>query len=337
MGTADVNWMLGASVQSGAALVAIVGGILGSRFVSLDAERQAANRRLSDVRKRRETAEADEAAAIAAWTKLRVEYLLDRDEVYKVVNLAGRDAPSAEQALEPAEIRQAGVPIEALERHLQLIHSEMQQAVSELKDMIPEQEDLPVWDEFRRSFRIDPIHDGTWAWVYDEIADVREETVRERRIAEAKARGGLAGIVASSTRISPRHLVKNSVDTAQVEEAAADAKRRDCASKRSVLEAEEALAIDHANAAVPPAGFKLALSVLAYVAVSTIAFPLALMVAAPMTLPLWLRVVVALAFLSGLLVLFRYLHAYAEVLRTGVSDHAMPSSLAKLLTRRATT
>ena len=35
---ADVNWLLSAMAQSGAALVAIVGGLLGSRYVALDAE-----------------------------------------------------------------------------------------------------------------------------------------------------------------------------------------------------------------------------------------------------------------------------------------------------------
>ncbi|MCX6395971.1 MAG: hypothetical protein NTV23_05755 [Propionibacteriales bacterium] len=50
MATADVNWMLSSSVQSGSALVAIIGGLLGSRYVALDAEQRAAERRLVEVR-----------------------------------------------------------------------------------------------------------------------------------------------------------------------------------------------------------------------------------------------------------------------------------------------
>lgn len=50
MASADVNWMLSSSVQSGSALVAIVGGLLGSRYVALDAEQRAAERRLVEAR-----------------------------------------------------------------------------------------------------------------------------------------------------------------------------------------------------------------------------------------------------------------------------------------------
>lgn len=50
MSTADVNWMLSSSVQSGSALVAIVGGLLGSRYVALDAEQRATERRLVEAK-----------------------------------------------------------------------------------------------------------------------------------------------------------------------------------------------------------------------------------------------------------------------------------------------
>lgn len=170
MATADVNWMLSSSVQSGSALVAIVGGLLGSRYVALDAEQRAAERRLVEAR---------EVLAVARRTGA---------EPTTVLRLEG------------------------------------------------------------------------------------EETAASRNLARTRR----------------------------------------------------------------PAGFGLALEVLAYIAVTAILVPLAMMVADPEHLPLADRLVVAIGFASGVLLLFRYLFVYAAVLGTHSERTVMPRHVLGLLrpTRR---
>lgn len=70
--TADVNWLLSTEVQSGAALVAIVGGLLVTRLASLSGERMFLRRAIRDAQA--ELAQAQEAqdAGRAELDRLRV-------------------------------------------------------------------------------------------------------------------------------------------------------------------------------------------------------------------------------------------------------------------------
>ena len=55
----------------------------------------------------------------------------------------------------------------------------------------------------------------------------------------------------------------------------------------------------HFEEAAQPEGFVLALSVLTYLAITSIALPMILMIGGRPGLPLWVRVGVAVLFLSG--------------------------------------
>ena len=72
MANTDVNSVLSSSVQSGAALVAIVGGLLGSRFVALDAEQRAARRRLTEARSLLAAARNAELHDPGSWNVLQL-------------------------------------------------------------------------------------------------------------------------------------------------------------------------------------------------------------------------------------------------------------------------
>lgn len=99
------------------------------------------------------------------------------------------------------------------------------------------------------------------------------------------------------------------------------------------LEAEEAAATKILARTGRPAGFGLALEVLAYIAGTAILIPLAMMVWEPEHLPLGARLVVGLGFGSGVLLLFRYLFVYAAVLGSHSDRTVMPVHLAGLLAR----
>lgn len=327
MKTADVNWLLAACVQSGAALVAIVGGILGARFVSLDAERQAAQRRFEEVEARVNTARAASAEADDALEQLLCKDLLDCDAVYEAVARSQPDGPSLDSVLEPAQLRELPIAKEPLEARVALINTEMNKAVSTLTETMPAQSDdrWPMWEEYRRTFRLDPRHDGVWEWIYNELADKLEEEAAERR----RERGGIAGLLGS--RISPRRIsgppAPDPIPAARQHAAAARA-------ESLTLSTELSVAREHVELSTPPSGFGLAIQTLMSVALTTIALPLALLIAGPMALPLWLRLVVGLLFAAGVIILLRYLQVYARVLTRGTPRDRLPDHVWQLVRRK---
>src|SRR3954452_21681256 len=83
--TADVNWLLSSLAQSTAALIAIVGGLLVSRYVSLHAEQSAAGRRVDDLDRRVAAATQRLQDARADIDRHEVADLLERDAIYELV------------------------------------------------------------------------------------------------------------------------------------------------------------------------------------------------------------------------------------------------------------
>jgi hypothetical protein len=102
----------------------------------------------------------------------------------------------------------------------------------------------------------------------------------------------------------------------------------------AALEAEQSAARAHLASVVEPEGFGLALTVLLYMATVTIGIPMVLMVPSPLSLPMWLRAVVALLFLSGVALLLRYLFVYANYLSSGGHRTSLPNNAWGLLRRR---
>ena len=95
---ADVNWLLSAITQSAAALIAIVGGLLVSRYVSLHAEQQGARRRADDLRRRQGEAEARLTAHEREFDLYYVDEFLDDDDVFETI-LRGTGEATVEQVL----------------------------------------------------------------------------------------------------------------------------------------------------------------------------------------------------------------------------------------------
>lgn len=82
---ADVNWLLSAITQSAAALIAIVGGLLVSRYVSLHAEQQGARRRADDLMRRESEANEQLRDRQREFDLYYVDDFLDDDKVFEAV------------------------------------------------------------------------------------------------------------------------------------------------------------------------------------------------------------------------------------------------------------
>lgn len=299
-GTADAAVLLTSIVQAGAALVAIVAGLLGSRYVAMHGERQAAQRRLADVQRRLAAATARRDAADDALVDRAVRHLLDHDYVYETITQSGATSPPLlDDVLEGLDSDGEGLPREALQAHLELLTEEIRRAFDEIEPAMGRLGHRHAWAAFRRAAQLQPKHHDSWEWVYRQMA-------RERRM-RVSVLGGmpdLSGVITPIPVTVPGSSTRERLRSA-VEEAERDV---------LFLQAEEHAAREHLADSGQPEGFGLALSVLTYLAATSIAIPSGFLVFAQVALPAWGRVAFVAAFLSGVALLLWYLVVYAQYL-----------------------
>ena len=331
MQVADVNWMLSSMVQSGAALVAIVGGLLGSRYVALDAEQQAARRRLDQIEARLTSTRTWARNAGEELDNFRVRRVLDRAACYEAIFDSGGQI-TIDELLDETQLDDKDVPRDALESRFEILRDEVVLAKQTLRPLIGELDGAGDWAAVRRSHKIETRHDDAWEWTYKHILDLLERARRERERMSTYPFGGLVGLVP----ISP---IFNAVDAAAMKTISPGTASRLVTAKESAdsevthLEGELRAAWTHVDDVAQPEGFGLALSVLAYISLVSIAIPTGLMISGPTVLPQWSRILVALLFFSGVGLLLRYLFVYAAYLGKRSDREALPKSILGLLRR----
>jgi hypothetical protein len=127
----------------GAAVVAIVGGLLVSRFVTLDSAQEGADRRVAELRTRLENATVDAEAATRELLHHDIEYALDDDAVYGALIESYFIDQSANPRVDvPMTILRELTDLDGLsEREVELvikqIAEEMTEALSRLILMVP--------------------------------------------------------------------------------------------------------------------------------------------------------------------------------------------------------
>jgi hypothetical protein len=330
MPIADVNWILSSTVQSGAALVAIVGGLLGSRYVALDAEQQAARRRLDQVKARLESARTRVTNAREGLDNFRVRGLLYRGKCYEAIYNSG-SRMTIDELLEETQLDDKDVPRDVLEEHFDLLRDEVGLAKKTLSSLIEEIGTTGDWSSFRRSHKIATSHDAAWKWTYDHVSEILKARRREE---EQKSRNpyDLRSLLHTPDMSKFANAAAMRTVWAGTESRLITAKE-DAESEVARLEGELHAASMHADDVAQPEGFSLALSVLAYISLVSIVIPTGLMIAGPIALPQWSRILVALLFLSGVGLLMRYLFVYAAYLRQPSKNKALPTSILGLLRR----
>lgn len=330
MPIADVNWILSSTVQSGAALVAIVGGLLGSRYVALDAEQQAARRRLDQVKARLESARTRVTNAREGLGNFGVRGLLDREECYEAI-FDSDSRMTIDELLEETQLDDKDVPRDVLEEHFYLLRDEVGLAKKTLSSLIDETGTTGDWGSFRRSRKSANSHYAAWKWTYDHVSEILKARRREE---ERKSRNTYDfGSVLNSADMS-RFTIPAAIRTVSAgTESRLITAKEDAESEVARLEGELRAASMHVDDVAQPEGFSLALSVLAYISVVSIVVPTGLMTLGPIALPQWSRILVALLFFSGVGLLMRYLFVYAAYLRQPSKIKALPTSIWGLLRR----
>lgn len=335
---ADVNWLLSALAQATAALIAIVGGLLVSRYVALHAEQQAAGRRVQDLARRE--AEADEALASAnsELAGYRVADALDDDRVFE--EIAARDfEPTVDGVLRAIEWDEAELDLSLLEAEIESVKAEMAESIQAIYPLVPVGTAFDRWPEFRRANGLKPGRNRLWSWVYDRACEERREEAESaaRQAREALGNSVLSNLLSarnfSLPTLSPavtaaRWTVQSQRELAQ--ERALEDRVAAAAAQVWALRQERRLAEETYDATRQPEGFGLALQVLSVLAVVGMGFPVVLMGLAVVTLPAWVRGGVIVMFFCGVALLLRFLFVYASFLREG-GRASLPRSIFGLL------
>lgn len=343
---ADVNWLLSSLAQSSAALVAIVGGLLVSRYVTLHAEQQAAGRRVADLKRRRAEVNARRESAQTAIDEYRVDGVLDNESVFEEITRRSFK-PSSDQVLAAADALDDNLAPDVLERRLEVLSREIASAVTTLGRLVPESEEQAKWDDFRRQHELPIGHRGAWSWVYERMSEDREETARKARLKSERSQrdrfSSLAGLAASQSLLD-LPIIRNPQVTAirrlanmQQEQSSMQRllSQRDTAEAEArQIEQARRLAEENYQSSRQPEGFTLALQVLTVMAILGIGVPVLVMGNGAQELPGWGRGAVIAAFFVGLALLLRFLFVYANYLSDGGRRDSLPSNVAGLLRRK---
>jgi hypothetical protein len=326
---ADVNWLLSSVTQSSAALIAIVGGLLVSRYVSLHAEQEAAARRMSDLARRSGEAQRrwDEAQRVI--DEYEVDEVLLKDDVYEVI-VRDRFAPTRDEVLRAAEAHEDEINLQVFDERLTELCSEARRARETLQIDVPAGSDHDDWDAFRRDKGYRIIEKGLWDWTYEQIVEQRQEEARSDSDPYSSLSLNLSSFVGPNPQLSAiRDLAMSQQEQAAIERLYAV--RDQAALEQRQLDEERRLASETYEAARQPEGFQLALEVLSTLALLGLAVPVGIMAAGPLTLPVWARVLVVAFFLLGVALLLRFLFVYARYLKGAMGRGRLPKHALGLL------
>lgn len=333
---ADVNWLLSALAQATAALIAIVGGLLVSRYVALHAEQQSASRRVQDLTRREQEADASLAKSRTDLARYRVVDALDDDRVFDEVSARGLET-TVDGVLRAIEWDDEELDPDLLSEELEAVRLEMTEAITVIHPLVPTSFNHESWSDFRRANSIVPVRRRLWEWVYEKVCEERRDEAETNASRSSNIFGSSMGRLMAAgaySAITPAALsaarwsVQSQLEMAKERELADRVAEREAEIR--ALRQERRLAEETYDATRQPEGFGLALQVLTFLATVGMGVPFIVMGFAPLTLPDWGRVTVIGLFFVGVSMLLRFLFVYAAFLREGGRD-TLPKSILGLL------
>lgn len=286
----DASWLFSTVAQSAAALVAIIGGLLAARLVTLASEREGLHRQRDQLRGEAEIVRAEleplQAAALAfarrRWRRRVAEQFLRERRIPESLPIP--KIASADDVTDWSH-----------------------ELWREIEGLFPR-----IEEHQRRSPRdrwsIEALRESgfdTRAADLELVDEILDELERERRAAAPRSRyaeltGGLAGI-------NPRSLLPAGTDYERQEQDRRVDKIAELEAEVRALSARADLADRQALLVSAPQSAKLGLWALAAFSVLGILFPIVLLACRPVPSGPWIRTIVVLAFLAGLSMVVGYI------------------------------
>jgi len=313
----DSGTLLTTCAVVGAAIVAIVGGLLVARFVTLDSAQEGADRRVAELERRLEHATDDAKVATKQLRDYDLDYALDNERVYDALiqsyrgdqseNLRARVAMPILRELTDLD----SFTDSEVEPAIMQIDVEMTTALSHLRAVVPEQEAQAQWSAFKRGRHLPVGNESVWLAAYEFISQAR------RSAAQKKGPTLMYGLNVPSLGVLPESTVR------RLGLHKRDARRRlqeffdEAKAEKSAVVRQLAIAREDRARIIKPKGLISGLLVLAYLAAVSIVLPVLLLTPAPATLSDTQAIIVSSFFLSGIVVLFVYMGWLASRLRDG--------------------
>ncbi|WP_307294998.1 hypothetical protein [Microbacterium natoriense] len=336
--TADVNWLLTSVAQGSAAMIAIVGGLLVSRYVGLHTEQEAAGRRVVELDARAKDAEQRIASAQDELAEFEADVVLHDTRVLEAL-LGG--PISVDEALARAGLAREGFDQTIFAGRITVVAAELSKAVRSMRGLIGEADSYPRWATFWAEHLELPVADAfVWEWAYEttctsivtrrtEAADTYARQVLLPKLLE---RQQIMATVRPNADVIHHGRLREQLHTATADSAAL---RAEASLARETLDASrQPSAVSRQPSAVSrqPEGFSLALQVLSVLAITGVAFPVVVMAFEVTSLTWGMRATVVVAFFASVGLLLRFLFAYASFLRAG-GRRRLPRTVLGLLWR----
>lgn len=296
----DPNWLLSSTAQSAAAMVAIIGGFLVSRLVTLSAERNTILQRLEDLRSRRTIKTIEHEEVHDARFAVSKSWFVERHLRNLVDDRGGADPESLLDTITVGSSRDEMRPV--AEHLVATIHSAFEAIeATYVGNSIPP----ATASELRQ--------DGLSIAAEDyEIFERVARSLNEQRTPRKSWETGLMAPNFPLASVKPAVVYQR--QDARV------TRETDLRSELRFIDKEIDLTSERLAGFTKPKGIAGAVLALTYLALAGIVFPIVLMAVRPVPDNFVSRVVVVLAFASGLVVLLCYFIAHARSLRPPKKD-----------------
>jgi hypothetical protein len=307
----DPSWLPSTVAQSTAALVAIVGGFMVSRFVSIDSEMTGARRRLEEAEQRHAVASEQKDQIQAAITRrLARDFLTDARRIDALI--ASETIPAAADLLATEDTT---LSIAELQPHVVEAFEAVEEA-RRIAEREPDAKDLPGWTTARRAARVsrddwDPIR----SCAYDKIVERKNAAARSREEREAHKNNPLAfrfGVPALTVPPFRARLPIVARDRSRMDRLRDQREQSD--RDVALSGAEVALARRAVDAIGRPRGLVWSLCVLTVLAALGLVIPVIELWGEPLAGDATDRLVTLVCFIVGLALLLGYFWIYAFVL-----------------------
>ena len=296
----DPNWLLSSTAQSAAAMVAIIGGFLVSRLVTLSAERNTILQRVEDLRSRRKIKTIEHEEVHDARFAVSKSWFVEKHLRNLVDDRGGADPESLLDTITVGSSRDEMRPV--AEHLVATIYSAFEAVeATYIGTLIPP----TTASELREGGLSIPVEDSG---IYESVA----RSVSERRSPRRSWEVNLSASMIPATSVRPAVVYQR--QDARV------ARETDLRSELRFINTEIDLTSERLAGFAKPKGVAGAVMALTYLALAGIVYPIVLMAVRPVPDNSVSRVVVVLAFASGLVFLLCYFVVQARSLRPPKKD-----------------
>lgn len=296
----DSSALLSTCAGAGATLVAIVGGLLVSRYLTLETEALSAKKLVGSLEDKLQDARvrAQESQYNHEVFELR-EALTEDDSLAAFIRAVPDGGLKADVVA--ADLGWEELSSEALSEAVALFNAEAARVAAFDWDLVPHAERHDYWEDFARQHGVRPEVGEMWEFFYVEVCNERPAVYQTGNFTIPMMDPASLGIVSVPEQNRRRDVRNRLIDARDVDRAEV---RR--------LEVDLAAAVTARESLDQPPGLVVGLLVLSFLTITSVIVPVLFLAPAPASLTYRQGVAVVGLFVTGIVVLLAYFgsHVY---------------------------